>query len=207
MVKKKALSYRGFTEIHGDGEGWVSPDNTNYAVFMGETGKLHAFIYRNPRDRDTWCLGCEQLGISDMNMCPAFTKDSWKDAIDMAILRIGVESRRSYEDSITMDLDGNVGKDTGKRTNKFECHSSTEEGYAPVYQAKFMEYRVSVFQNTHDFGEGKDWFMRCFDIGTMDPYKIGKCDNAESACKAAISIIKNKINDMYRAACSLSWEG
>lgn len=190
-------SYRGFVKI---------TENYNvdseYAVFRCDMDSMHPVIYRNHHDKSTWCLGCDELNIHDMNMCPACTCDSWKRAVDFAIMHLHHAVRKLYDTTALMALNNGDKQNTDRKAAKFNCYDHGRFGSVPCCEARFSEYDIQVYQDNTNYGDTAPWYLTCKDV-EIYRYQIGICRDAKCAVEAAICIIKNKIDDMHTIACSL----
>lgn len=190
-------SYRGFVKITED-----CSEDSPYAVFRCDINDFHPIIYRNPHATDTWCLGSEELNIHDFNLCPACTVDSWKSAIDIAIIKLHNCAREAYKNATLMFLNGAPGNNTGAKYTRFKGPKRGKLG-APCYEANFDKFKVQVYQDDIEYGEGKPWYMVCNDVGIRRGYSLGVCTDANCAINAAIAAIKNRIDGLHTIACSL----
>lgn len=125
------ISYRGFVKITEN----YSTDS-EYAVFKCNMENLHPIIYRNLHDYGTWCLSCDELNTHDFNLCPACTVDSWKKAVDLAIIEIHNRVMKIYDSTALMMLNGAPGQDTGFKGSKFNVYRHGEIGNATCCEAK-----------------------------------------------------------------------
>lgn len=197
MNSVKVLEHRGFKEIHGDGDGLVHADNTEYAVFAYMGPGIHPFVYRNPKDRQTWCLSCAELGISDLNLCQAVTSASWKSAIDIAIVTIEQEAKLRYTGAVELSCHGL----SGDKHVKFQDITGADGSEAPTFTFAVDGIDATIFQNPAEIGANYFWYLTSKSIGlTNRRLCIG---NSNDAKKVAISTMQSMISRVFKTVYSL----
>lgn len=192
----KDFNYRGFSEIHGDGTN-EHPIDIEYAIFDCKIPGIRTVIYRPNNNRNTWCLGCSDLGIEETPLCPANTDSSWKSAIDIAILVIEKAAKAKYEQVVGLGCNG-ISGDKHIKLKEITGEDGTE---APVFAVDYNGLDVRVFQTPYEMGEGLPWYLTSKALNIKD--HLLTLDGSKEAKKKAIEYLKFMISTQFKNIYSL----